>query len=444
VLVIGGGLTGVAIARETARRGLQTLLVERQFIGASATAAWHGLLTDASQGDDPLRTTPALRRERARLLTAAPHLIRPLALIIPDWQTDPWPRTRRLASLLWAELQGTPGNLRSAARRNKRDILLAEPALRARSLGGGLAVRSWTANGTTLALAIARSAALAGAQIATHAAAEAFVYADGRLVGATIVDGLDGNTYTLHAGVTIFAGGAEAPPDARAIDPESGLWCRRIALPQQRLDVQGSLLFTSALDGSEILAQREGDLVIAGPVRPVAAADDSLGWVTALLRGLNAALPTARLSHGDVLGVRAARVATGEDTVRVRDDGLVHAVTSRPTAVRAFASSTADRITALLQQRTGRTALHAVAPAVHESLPGGDAYDTSPIMKLGLEADLAPDTVAHCVATCGTEAAAIFNLAQRDRALRARMHPDAPAILAEVAYAVRRSFAVTV
>ena len=84
-----------------------------------------------------------------------------------------------------------------------------------------------------------------------------------------------------------------------------------------------------------------------------------------------------------------------------------------------------------------------MAPAAHESLPGGDAHDTAPIVQLGLEVGLLPDTVARCVDACGTEAAAIFNLAQRERALRARLHPDAPAIMAEVPYAVGRSFAVT-
>ncbi len=44
VIIIGGGATGAGIARDCARRGLRTLLIERHDIATGATGRNHGLL----------------------------------------------------------------------------------------------------------------------------------------------------------------------------------------------------------------------------------------------------------------------------------------------------------------------------------------------------------------------------------------------------------------
>ncbi|MEO0410915.1 MAG: glycerol-3-phosphate dehydrogenase [Pseudomonadota bacterium] len=85
VLVIGGGINGVGIARDSAGRGLKTCLVEMNDL-ASATSSWstkliHGGLRYLEQYEFKLVRESLVEREI--LLNAAPHLIEPLRFILP-------------------------------------------------------------------------------------------------------------------------------------------------------------------------------------------------------------------------------------------------------------------------------------------------------------------------------------------------------------------------
>src|SRR5438128_7638614 len=84
VVVIGGGINGVAIARECARAGRRTLLVEQHDFAAGttsrATRIIHGGLRYLEYGEIGL-VREALR-ERERLLRDHPHLVRPLHFLM--------------------------------------------------------------------------------------------------------------------------------------------------------------------------------------------------------------------------------------------------------------------------------------------------------------------------------------------------------------------------
>ncbi len=76
VLIIGGGITGVGLARDLALRGVHSILVERRDINAGASGANHGLL---HSGARYVRSDPAAavecRQESALLKRLAPHCI---------------------------------------------------------------------------------------------------------------------------------------------------------------------------------------------------------------------------------------------------------------------------------------------------------------------------------------------------------------------------------
>src|ERR1700676_978727 len=84
VLVIGGGINGVAIARECARAGRRTLLVEQHDFGAGTTSRStriiHGGLRYLEHGDIGLVRESL--RERKSLLRRYPHLIHPLEFLL--------------------------------------------------------------------------------------------------------------------------------------------------------------------------------------------------------------------------------------------------------------------------------------------------------------------------------------------------------------------------
>jgi glycerol-3-phosphate dehydrogenase len=85
LLVVGGGINGVGIARDAAGRGLKVALVEKDDL-AAATSQWssklvHGGLRYLEHYE--FRLVRESLREREVMLRLAPHLIRPLLFVLP-------------------------------------------------------------------------------------------------------------------------------------------------------------------------------------------------------------------------------------------------------------------------------------------------------------------------------------------------------------------------
>jgi glycerol-3-phosphate dehydrogenase len=139
LLVIGGGITGAAVARDAATRGLSVALVEKNDFawGTSSRSSKliHGGLRYLQNFEFSL-VFEALA-ERALLLKTVPHMVRPLPFYFPVYAGDPNGRAK-LGLGMWLydllALFRTPGFHRGLSRKR----MLAEiPALRADGLKGG-------------------------------------------------------------------------------------------------------------------------------------------------------------------------------------------------------------------------------------------------------------------------------------------------------------------
>src|SRR5512143_2854509 len=94
LIVIGGGITGAGVARDCALRGLSCLLLEKQDFASGVTSKTtrliHGGLRYLANFEIDLVAESL--RERAILRRLAPHLIRPIPIVIPIYQGDPHAR----------------------------------------------------------------------------------------------------------------------------------------------------------------------------------------------------------------------------------------------------------------------------------------------------------------------------------------------------------------
>ncbi len=85
LLIVGGGVNGCAIARDAAGRGLSVLLLEQgDLAGATSSASTkliHGGLRYLEQFE--FRLVREALAERELMLSAAPHLVRPLKFVLP-------------------------------------------------------------------------------------------------------------------------------------------------------------------------------------------------------------------------------------------------------------------------------------------------------------------------------------------------------------------------
>ncbi|MET0309869.1 MAG: glycerol-3-phosphate dehydrogenase [Sphingomonas sp.] len=93
LLIVGGGINGCAIAREASLAGLKVLLVEKDDLAAHTSSAStkliHGGLRYLETYE--FRLVREALHERERLLSAAPHLIRPMTFVLPHAHSvRPW------------------------------------------------------------------------------------------------------------------------------------------------------------------------------------------------------------------------------------------------------------------------------------------------------------------------------------------------------------------
>jgi glycerol-3-phosphate dehydrogenase len=140
LLIVGGGITGAAVAREASLRGLSTLLVEKgDFASGTSSRSSklvHGGVRYLEQFEFALVMEST--RERARLWKLAPQLVHPIPFLFPAFKESRVPLWK-LAAGLW--LYDILAAFRSPTMHrtylNKR-CRQEEPALRSEGLSGGI------------------------------------------------------------------------------------------------------------------------------------------------------------------------------------------------------------------------------------------------------------------------------------------------------------------
>jgi glycerol-3-phosphate dehydrogenase len=168
LLIIGGGINGCAIAREAALNGWSVLLVERDDLASHTSSAStkliHGGLRYLEQYD--FRLVAEALRERERLVHAAPHLIRPMAFVLPHTNAvRPWWLVR--AGLMLYDLLGGRMTLPRSRGLSAADIAYVAPL---RGGAKGFVYSDAFVDDSRLTLANAQDAAANGAEIVTRTA----------------------------------------------------------------------------------------------------------------------------------------------------------------------------------------------------------------------------------------------------------------------------------
>ncbi len=211
IAVVGGGINGCGVAREAVYRGYRTVLLEQydfaQATSSQSTKLIHGGIRYLETGEFGLVWEGL--HERRNLLRIAPHLVKPLELIIPIYQGSvrrPW--MVRLGTILYDLLAGQRNLGRS--RTVSRAELGRIPYLRQEGLSGAVAYFDAQALDSRLTLETALSARQAGATIlnyhpVTGARLEGRVY---RLVGTAT---RTGEAWTLTARCVVNATGPWVP-----------------------------------------------------------------------------------------------------------------------------------------------------------------------------------------------------------------------------------------
>ncbi|PJI89944.1 glycerol-3-phosphate dehydrogenase [Sphingomonas koreensis] len=167
LLIAGGGINGCAIAREASLLGLSVLLVEKDDLAAHTSSASSKLIHGGLRYLETyeFRLVREALHERERMLAAAPHLIHPMAFVLPHAHSvRPWWMVR--AGLYLYDLLGLGSSLPRSRALRRDDPRLAPIA---HNVGGFL---YWDAQVDDAALvrANAADAVANGAQVETGVA----------------------------------------------------------------------------------------------------------------------------------------------------------------------------------------------------------------------------------------------------------------------------------
>jgi glycerol-3-phosphate dehydrogenase len=218
VLVIGGGINGVGIARDAALRGLSVAVLEREDWGAGTTGAStrmvHGglryLLYD-------IPTTRISSEDAGRIRRIAPHVTWRIPFL---WPLFPGGRFRREATQAFLSAYDPHAARKGGlphARLSADEARLLEPGLAAET-EGALTLDEWGCDVFRLAALNAFDARDAGAQLLARTEAESFVFSGSSVRGVRVRERDSGAVRTIEARLVVNAAG----PWARIVAERAG------------------------------------------------------------------------------------------------------------------------------------------------------------------------------------------------------------------------------
>lgn len=219
LLIIGGGITGAAIAYDAALRGISVAVVEKRDFGCATSSVTSKLIHGGFRylKNMELGLVRESLRERRTLENIAPNFVYPIPVILCAYDsslTTTMPALRTGMTLYewlsydkgdtWDKAKAIPGHRVLTA----DEALALEPTINRQGLkGAGMQYDCANTDPERLTLAFIRSAVANGAKVANYAKVEQFLDERGRIRGAVVRDLLNDRTHEVRARLTVNCSG---------------------------------------------------------------------------------------------------------------------------------------------------------------------------------------------------------------------------------------------
>jgi glycerol-3-phosphate dehydrogenase len=366
VLIIGGGIVGAGIARDSAMRGLSVALVEQHDFASGTSSRssrlLHGGLRYLAQGRIGLVRDSS--HEKMILHRIAPHLARPMPFVFPTYRGTSWKRWKLSIGVKIYDLLCGKTNLGSSSSLSVDKTLALLPGLRKDNLSGAVRYFDGVTQDARLVLDSLRSAA-------AH---------DATVVNQVAFKSAERTNDLWHCQLEDGESGASIPAKARVIINAAGAWASRLprskvklrltkgvhlVIDHARLPVPETVVMT---EGPRILfAIPWGRRVILGTTdtdydgeldHPRCEPQD----VQYILDVVNGSFPTATLRPDDVISTYAglrpliadpngkpSDISRAHEII-AGDDGWIDVAGGKLTAYRLMAQQTVDRVVRQLKR----------------------------------------------------------------------------------------------
>ncbi|HEX7316176.1 MAG TPA: glycerol-3-phosphate dehydrogenase [Pyrinomonadaceae bacterium] len=464
-VIVGAGVNGCGVARDAALRGLRVLLLDKGDIAAGTTAAStrliHGGLRYLEHGEVGL-VRESLRERETLLRRVAPHLVRPLPMLVPVYAGRRRGRLTIRAGMLAYDLLSSSKSLPRHRMLTAAEALGHAPGLEQEGLrGAALFYDAQVEYAERLAVENALNARAHGASVLTYARVERLLVEEGAVRGVVFKDLLGGETHEARAGFVLNAAGPWVDEVLAGTHAEGerllgGTKGSHVVVRVFEGAPRAAVYAEAAEDGRPFFVVPWDDKLLIGTTDERYAGD--LDRVAAdareieyLLRETNRVLPSARLTQADVLytysGVRPLpHIAEGAESGITRRHfikpshvrGLFSIVGGKLTTYRALAEETVE----LIFRALGKS-----PPPCQTSeapLPGAAVEDFDAFRRdFAARSTLSPESNARLLKVYGVRATEVLRLARTEPELSQVISAETGSIGAEVVYAFREEMAET-
>jgi glycerol-3-phosphate dehydrogenase len=445
IIVIGGGATGAGVAIDAASRGYDVLLLEQSDFGkgtsSRSTKLAHGGVRYLEQGNVSL-VMEALK-ERGLMLQNAPHLVRNLGFVVPnyDWWEAPF---YGIGLKLYNLLAGKYG-FGASRILSKEETLEKLPTIKTGGLRGGVIYFDGQFDDSRLLINLVATAYEQGATLLNYARVTALTKdGDGFVDGVRFQDAETGEEFEARGRVVVNATGPftdgvrrMAEPEAEAmVAPSQGI---HLVFDGSFLAGDHAIMVPHTSDGRVMFAiPWHGHTVVGTTDTPI---QEAALEPVAMEQEIEFILQTAslylerKISRSDVLsvfvGIRPLVRAGGagntaalsrDHTIRIENCGMVTICGGKWTTYRHMAEDCVNHAATLArlpERQCGTSHLN-----IHGFHPAADKFGT--------------------LSVYGSDAPAIREIAAREPELAERLNPALPYTGAEIVWAARHELALTV
>lgn len=444
VVVVGGGATGLGAAVDAAARGHRVALIEQydfaKGTSSRSTKLVHGGVRYLRQGNIAL-VLEALK-ERGRMAQNAPHLVRNLAFVIPNytWWEGPF---YGVGMKVYDRLAGKLG-LEPSRSLSRKETLELIPTVEPQDLTGGVLYYDGQFDDARLAIHLAMTADELGAAMLNYCQCTGLLKEHGMVAGVLARDTETGEEFPLRARSVVNATGV-AVDQLRQMDERAAKRIVAVSqgihfvLPKRFLPGKTAIMIPKTADGRVLFAVPWLDCVVVGTTdTPLAnasieprALDEECEFVMSHARRYLAEDPSDR----DVLSVFAGLrplVKSGsagntaalsrDHTILVSQSGLITITGGKWTTYRKMADDVVN-----YAETVGGF--------------GGKACQTESLQIHGwTRASIRQKNLQPY----GADAVRLGELIKKSPALAAALHPALPVQQAEVVWHARQEMARTV
>ena len=470
LLIVGGGIHGLAIAYEAASRGLRTALIEAEDFGSGISfnhqkTAHGGLRSLQSFRVDRAREGIRERRALARM---APWFLHPLPFIVGTYRSVTKGRLALRAGFrldAWLARDRNEGverelHLPTPKLLSRGMTLKLFPGVRQKDLTGGAQWYDYQmVENDRLTFAFAAAADAHGAVLANYVEAVGALREGNKIVGMSARDRETGREVTIRAALTVNVAGAAAGavsamfgvkrdvPLLAAMNLVTSIPGKEVALAAPT--AAGRMLTLVPWRGGSIVGTSHSPTVVTPADRHASRAE-----IDAFVAEANEAFPALSLTRERITlvhrGLVPAVVQAGkapdllptpviQDHAREGTPGVMTVIGVKYTTARAVAERAVNAVGTSLRRRLPRsrtavTVLPGAGLADHEGL----AIETARRSNL----DLSPAVLQRLGALYAERSPEIIRLMATDSELRVPLgsHPSATA--AEVVHVIRADMAL--